>query len=181
VFALEPEPALFAALDGNCALNGATNVTRLRVAAGERRSHGMLHCSRFNSGDNRMTASLGGPSVPVEVVSLDEILPVEEVSLIKVDVQGYELNVVKGMQALLERSPSVKVLFEFWPAGLRYAGSTPDELLEFFRQRGFSLFEIAGTRLQKLTGRSVARLGRGSHWSWDNLVAAREPVGGNHV
>lgn len=181
VFALEPEPALFAALDGNCARNGATNVTRLRVAAGEKRSHGMLHCSRFNSGDNTMTSSRSGPSVPVEIVALDEVLPVEEVSLIKVDVQGYELSVVKGMEALLKRSPGVKVLFEYWPAGLRRAGCAPEELLEFFRQRGFSLFEIDGTELKKLSGPRAAQLAGGSDWAWNNLVAAQEPVGRNHV
>ncbi len=181
VFALEPEPALFAALDATCALNGATNVTRLSVAAGEKRSHGMLHCSRFNSGDNTMSSSRSGPSVPVEIVALDEVLPVEDVSLIKVDVQGYELSVVKGMETLLKRSPGVKVLFEYWPAGLRRAGCAPDELLEFFRQRGFSLFEIDGTRLQKLSGPRAAQLAAGSQWAWNNLVATREPMGRDHV
>ncbi len=182
VLALEPAPLLFAALDNNCRLNRADNVTRLSMAAGERRHQGVLRCSRFNRGDNTMTSSRSGPSVPVEIVALDEILPVEEVSLIKVDVQGYELSVVKGMEALLERSPGVKVLFEYWPAGLRRAGcTTPEEILECFQQRGFSLFDIAGTRLQKLDGRGLARLGRGSHWSWANLVAAREQVGRRHV
>ena len=77
VFALEPAPALFEALDQNCRANNAHNVTRLRAAAGETRSRGTLRCSRLNGGDNRLTDSLNGPSFPVEVMPLDDILPTE--------------------------------------------------------------------------------------------------------
>src|SRR5688572_7103479 len=88
VVALEPEPRLFAALDENCRRNGADNVTRLQLAAGDKHGRGLLQRARFNAGDNRMTGSAKG-SVPVEIVSLDELLPTEIVSLIKIDVQGY--------------------------------------------------------------------------------------------
>ncbi|MSO55894.1 MAG: FkbM family methyltransferase [Acidobacteria bacterium] len=174
VFALEPAPALFGALDKNCRINAANNVTRLPIAAGETRSQGVLHCSRFNGGDNRLTDSLKGPTVPVEIVPLDEFLPPDQVSLVKIDVQGYELNVVKGMQAIMDRSPAIKVFFEYWPSGLGYAGCTPGELLDFFIDRRFSLFELSRAGLRKLQGHDVARSTKAGDWSWRNLLAARE-------
>ena len=174
VYALEPAPALFAALDDNCRLNGADNVTRLQVAAGETRTRGELHCSRFNSGDNRLTDSLKGPVVPVTVIPLDEILPTEQVSLVKIDVQGYERNVVAGMQAVLDRSRAIRVFFEYWPAGLGYAGCAPGELLELFLVRGFSLFELSNAGLRRLPGPDVARSMRVAARSWKNLLAVRE-------
>ena len=159
---------------GNCQLNGADNVTRLPIAAGATRSVGVLHCSRFNSGDNRLTDSLKGPSVPVEVVPLDEILPTEVVSFVKLDVQGYEMNVAKGMQAIMDCSPAIKVFFEYWPAGLGYAGCAPGELLDFFQDRRFSLFGLSRAGPQKLRDHEVAQSTKVGNWSWRNLLAARD-------
>lgn len=174
VFALEPSPALFKALDGNCGINAAHNVTRLQIAAGATRSQGSLHCSRFNGGDNRLSSSRTGPSVVVEIVPLDEILPIEQVDLVKIDVQGYELNVAKGMQAIVERSPAIKIFFEFWPVGLEHAGSAPVELLEFFMNRRFSLFELSRGGLRRLDGDDIVRSRNVPAWSWRNLLAVRE-------
>ena len=174
IVALEPEPALFGALDRNCRLNAAANVTRLRMAAGETRSQGVLHCSRFNSGDNRLTDSVNGPTVPVEIVPLDELLPTEQVGFIKIDVQGYEMNVVKGMKAIMDRSPALKVFFEYWPSGLSYAGCAPGELLDFFTDRRFALFELSRGGLRRLRGGDGARSTKSGEWSWRNLLAARD-------
>jgi FkbM family methyltransferase len=173
VVALEPAPALFAALDENCRINRAANVTRLPAAAGEVRSQGLLRCSRFNRGDNRLTRSVTGPSVPVDIVPLDEILPSGVVSFVKIDVQGHELAVVKGMQAILQRSPGILVFFEYWSSGLARAGGVPGELLDFFLDRGFSLFELTRGGRRKLDGGDVARA-KASYRSWRNLLAARE-------
>jgi hypothetical protein len=46
VYALEPAPATYAALRSNLELNGVTNVTALRVAAGDREREGLLHEDR---------------------------------------------------------------------------------------------------------------------------------------
>jgi FkbM family methyltransferase len=173
VVALEPAPALFAALDENCRINAAGNVTRLPAAAGASRGRGLLRCSRFNRGDNRLTGSANGSSVPVEVVPLDEILPAGPVNLVKIDVQGHELAVVKGMHAIMERNPAIKVFFEYWPSGLARAGSAPGDLLDAFIDRGFSLFELSGSGPRKLDHQQVARAKAGE-WSWRNLLAARE-------
>lgn len=174
VVALEPQPALFAALDDNCRLNAVEHVTRLQMAAGERRSQGLLHCSRFNRGDNRLSDSLTGPSVPVNIAALDDLLPAEMVNLVKIDVQGYELHVVKGMQQILDRARDIKVFFEYWPAGLGYAGAAAGELPEFFLSRGFSLFELDGGGVRKLAGADLVKVRQAAGRSWSNLLAARD-------
>jgi FkbM family methyltransferase len=180
VVALEPEPGLFAALDGNCRRNGADHVTRLQMAAGEKRAQGVLHCSRFNRGDNRLSDSLAGPSVSVNIAALDDLLPTETVNLIKIDVQGYELQVVKGMQQMLDRVRDIKVFFEYWPAGLGYAGTAAGELPDFFLSRGFSLFALHGGGVRKLSGDGLAKVRQAAGHSararaqWTNLLAVRE-------
>jgi FkbM family methyltransferase len=173
VIALEPAPSLFAALDANCQANGADNVTRLAVAAGGVRSQGVLHCSRFNSGDNRMSGSAGGRSVAVDVVPIDELMPTGEVDLVKIDVQGFELKVVQGMAALLDRSHGVTACFEYSPSGLGRADSDPRELLDFFLQRGFSLFELSDGGPAAVSRGELIGSTPTSDWSWRNIVAAR--------
>jgi FkbM family methyltransferase len=178
VFALEPEPRLFHALEESCRRNRADNVTRLQLAAGESRGHGLLRCSRLNGGDNRLTRLPGGSTVPVEIAGLDEILPDQAVNLIKIDVQGYELRVAKGMQKILDRSPAIRVCFEYWPAGLRKAGDTPEALLRFFHDRGFSVFDLTNDGLREFRPRETGQSIAAGDWSWRNLVAVREQ-GGN--
>lgn len=174
VIALEPEPNLFAALEGNCRLNHATNVTTLNRAAGEGRSQGFLQCSRFNSGDNRVTPSGGQRHVvAVEIDSLDNLIQTPTVTFVKIDVQGYELHVLRGMKTLLSSNPSVKVFFEYFPAGLVQAGTSPQDLLRFFEERGFSLFDPSRRGLLPVEAKDVARTTGEGHLSWRNFLAVR--------
>jgi hypothetical protein len=78
------------------------------------------------------------------------------------------------MQAIMDRSPALKVLFEYWPAGLGYAGCASGELLDFFTDRRFSLFELSPGGPRKLSGGDIARSAGAGKWSWRNLLAARE-------
>jgi FkbM family methyltransferase len=50
------------------------------------------------------------------------------VDLIKIDVEGYEDEVLEGARGLVERNPNVALLFEFNPASLRAAGRDPEQL-----------------------------------------------------
>jgi FkbM family methyltransferase len=174
VLSIEPAPGMFTALDGNCRRNHTENVTRLHAAAGEIRSAGILHCSRVNSGDNRMTPSLRGRAVPVDIVSLDELVPSGIVDLVKIDVQGYEMRVVEGMRAMIARSPKIKVFFEYWPMGLSHAGSAPVDLLDLLVSHGFSLFEPLSAGLRKIEVDAVVRSTGAGYWSGRNLLAVRE-------
>jgi FkbM family methyltransferase len=177
VVALEPATPLFEALDTNCRINDAINVHRLCAAAGEARMRGALHCSRFNSGDNRLRQAFDGSTgrtEHVQIVTLDDVLPTEHVSFVKIDVQGYELNVANGMRRIVERSPALKVLFEFWPAGLRKMGTAPMALVDFFVDRGFALFELTGAVSRRLRREELPPSTKiGGSW-WRKLLAARE-------
>ena len=60
----------------------------------------------------------------------------------KLDVQGWELEVLRGMTGLFVANPALRLFVEYWPAGLRRAGTEPAELLAFFKEHGW---ELAGT------------------------------------
>lgn len=176
VFAFEPEPNLFSVLCENCAANNAVNVTPFQCAAGDANGRATFQRATFNSGDNRLGGSKpGAQSIEVEVARLDEVLPVQTVQFIKLDVQGHELAALTGMQRVLASSPDVRVLFEFWPAGLRAANATPELLFKFFHDRSFLVCELEKGETRKLDTPAslVSKLGEKRY---TNLLASRTPL-----
>jgi FkbM family methyltransferase len=176
VFAFEPEPNLFSVLCENCAANNAVNVTPFQCAAGEANGRATFQRATFNSGDNRLGGSKpGAQSIEVEVARLDEVLSVQTVQFIKLDVQGHELAALNGMQRMLESSPDVRVLFEFWPAGLRAANTSPELLFKFFHERGFLIYELEKGQARKL-GSPASLVSKLGEKRYTNLLASRTPL-----
>ena len=84
-------------------------------------------------------------SILVSIRVFDEIserLNLETIDFLKIDVQGYECHVLAGMQTIIGCSTSLTVLAEYWPIGLRWAKSRPEQFLEFFRTRGFEVYHL---------------------------------------
>lgn len=176
VFAFEPEPNLFSALCDNCATNAVLNVAPFQFAAGDSDRRAKFQRSIFNSGDNRLAESTGDVKpIEVEVARLDDLLPVRRVHFIKLDVQGHELAALTGMQEVIASSPDVRVFFEFSPGDLRAANTPPESLLNFFRERGFKLYETKGgvPRSLRDSQQLISELGAKRY---TNLLATRNAV-----
>ena len=145
VYAFEPDPALFDALVQAARLAARENLYAFPLALGDRAGRQRLRRSFFNSGDNRLLGSAGSrasaaadPEVTVAVG--DEVLAaVPAVDFIKIDVQGWELHVLRGLSATIARSPGVQIYFEFWPEGLRASGCEPGELWAFLKEHGLAI------------------------------------------
>ena len=176
VLAFEPEPGLFATLRENCVKNNATNIFPFQCALGRVNRLASFHRSAFNSGDNHLDDAVGeDDSVEVRVQRFDDLQPDSRPDFVKIDVQGHELAALSGMERALSANRNVRVLFEFSPAALRKAGTAPNQLLEFFRERGFEIYETAGARLKRLRNpRQLISDLRGKRYT--NLLAARGPV-----
>jgi FkbM family methyltransferase len=170
VFAFEPEPELFRALERNCAVNGASNVRPFRVALGDEDRTAVLQRGLLHWGDNRLGLSRDVAAwlqVEVAMKRLDGLLGGERLDFVKLDVQGYELAVLRGMEKTLAGSPRLKVYFEFWPHGLEQAGTGPDEVIDFFVERGFAVVEPASGRECKSAPRMRGKA------AYTNLIAWR--------
>lgn len=152
VFAFEPEPSLFACLQTNREINGSSNVTAFNLAAGASPEALFLRRSTLNSGNNSLVTSGVATTVPVKVARIDQVLDQKKIDLIKIDVQGFELKALAGMEGILTLNPGAQVLFEFWPAGLARMGDSGPRLLAFFRERHFKLFEVEDEYHRELTG-----------------------------
>ncbi len=146
VIALEPAPDTCAILRRNIARNGLTNITVVNAAAGESSRPGQLFLSQ-NRMDYHTESHAGGRSVPIDIIALDDYLQ-ENVTIdfVKMDIQGAEPVALRGMKCTLARSPSVRVLTEYWPDGIRRAGGDPQAFLEHLRSLGFeTVGKLQGT------------------------------------
>lgn len=141
VHAIEPDPDNLALLRSNLALNGLGNVVVHPVALSDHAGEAALYRDAANRGDHRLYPAAGEPreAVTVPVTTLDALLgqaPLPRV--IKMDAQGGELAIFRGMAGLLaRRPPRLRILMEIWPYGLRQGGASPAELLALLRGHGF--------------------------------------------
>lgn len=144
VFAFEPESELFATLELNCRNNGFKNISCFNMALGAKTGTSLLFVSDLHRGDNRMfgAETSSRKTREVNISRLDDIIKDQHVDFVKIDVQGYEMRVLQGMERLISRSPKLRVMFEFWPKGLLEAGTKPEELLRYFRERDLQIFQL---------------------------------------
>ena len=176
VYAFEPDPTLFASLEANVRRNHVENVTLFNAAAASEPNRLTLQPGRLHRGNNRIISDVSGRAgtIEVEAIPLDRVIPSSRLDLLKIDVQGFELNVLHGATQLLEQNRALVIMFEFWPSGLRKVGSTPEELLDFLHNAGFSIFRYLNhTTYGQFTYRSTDW----TQWSrFCNLVATRTQI-----
>jgi len=80
--------------------------------------------------------------IQVRVEKLDDILPADApVKLIKIDVEGADLPVLKGAVKLLERQKPV-TLFEHGIGGSDFYGTLPEHVFDLFQGCGMRLFTM---------------------------------------
>ena len=100
VVAVEPEPRNFACLEWNAKANGAEMICR-RAAVADKL--GTLYL-KIKSNPTHHHLSKDGKGEPVDVVTLGQLVDeIGRVSLVKVDVQGAEADVLRGACDLLHK------------------------------------------------------------------------------
>lgn len=83
-------------------------------------------------------------TIRVEIRRLDEIIPEEIcVHLIKIDVEGAELGVLKGAEKLLRRCRPL-VIFEFGKGASDRYGTTPALIFDFLKSVEMKVYSLRG-------------------------------------
>jgi FkbM family methyltransferase len=79
----------------------------------------------------------------VNVVRLDDAVPIGSVlDVVKIDVEGAELDVLEGMERVLLDNPDLAIVAEYGPSHLARVGIAPKAWLSAFTNRGFAIYEI---------------------------------------
>lgn len=115
--------------------------------------------------------------IEIDAVSIDDHLSSNaKVDFIKMDIQGFEMQAIQGMQATLEKNKDVKIISEFWPYGLRKAGSSVNDYFNFLVSKGFNCYLLEENSLLKLTAEKVKSSELLGEEHYFNIFATRNNV-----
>lgn len=173
--AVEPEPGNARLLAMNIWHNHLdARIWPLALSAGERSLP--LTVAEHNAGDTRTNAARPdhwyGSVAPA--ARGDDVFDGRGFDLIKLDVQGFELDVLQGMPVTLERSPGIAVVAEFWPTALRDRKLEPATVLRSYREMGFEIVTQVDDDLQCLEDEEIIAVCDDSGpWGQVNLVLRR--------
>jgi FkbM family methyltransferase len=141
VFTFEPASKNFRDLMKNIALNHMKNIYPQEVAISDRAGEVKIHYAGDNEqGSSSIVRGFGeGRSVKaIDFSRISEYTPIEEIDLIKIDVEGAEPLVIKGMLPIMDRlHPQCAIFIE---VGSEHAGL---DLLRPFFANGFEARRIA--------------------------------------
>jgi FkbM family methyltransferase len=119
IIAFEPSPATFATLSAH--FGGRASVTLEQIALGDSDGIASLHVTQGHSVNHSLLEPVWEPdarTVPVQVATLDRYCSdkgLDNVDFLKIDTQGFDLNVLRGAHTMLAakriRSVYVEVMF----------------------------------------------------------------------
>lgn len=136
VQACEPNPILQQRLKDLFTANQVRNVTIHPLALGRTNGTAFLDADG-HEGTGNLRETAGSAKVPVAVRRGDEVLSLPtSPCMVKVDVEGFEYEVLAGMLQFLE-SPSLAAYVEVTPTWLHDRGASAEMLFAIFEERGF--------------------------------------------
>jgi len=144
VLAVEPNPAMTEQLRQNIARSGLTNVVAEVVACSASTGVCRLYTGGpYNTGRSSLcsrnlqwTASVDVNCVPADILAEKHALP--RIDLVKIDVEGAELEVLRGMRDILKHWRP-KIVIELLPSLLEGFSTTFNEVLEYMAGLGYSI------------------------------------------
>jgi FkbM family methyltransferase len=154
VFAVEPEARNLWLLRANLARNGCTNAVVVPSAAHSTPTWMSLALDETNRGGHRLVP-YGEAETNVWCVRLDDILPAR-VDVVKIDAQGYDHEILDGLERTLAANPHLIVLAELSLSELARRGIAPGSVLGNYRTLGFSVSTL--DPMGRVRRRSVAQV-----------------------
>lgn len=144
VLAFEPSPRELFRLYRNICLNKLTNITVFPYGLAESNQTLPLYLSGdFNPGKNSVLdvePLANSPPINCRFFALDDCLPpsfLKEIRVVKIDVEGFEVSVCKGMANSMELMNEAIFIVEISPNFLLKDGCQVNDIYDFFAVHGY--------------------------------------------
>lgn len=139
VYSFEPDVTNFKHLQKNT--RALKNIRLFNCAVSDKHETLKIYTSKLLNVDHRTYPVHNYDTVnEISAVSIDQLISensIAKADFIKIDIQGYELAAFKGMQNLLQSTPHLKIVAEYWPHGFKRAGTSAIEFFQFFDNLGY--------------------------------------------
>lgn len=147
VYSFEAEQNTFYNLCGGISLNGRNNIKAYHIALGN--DDKMLTLNKVSEDGGGSTLDSDIPLLSKQNVIGREIVQMKKldsfnldnIGFIKIDVEGWELEVLKGAKNTLERNNYPKIIFEAWPDDWYH--DKKKELFDYIKDLGYSIHTIS--------------------------------------
>lgn len=139
VIAVEPSAWALQRLKNNAALNDMRNIVPVHAAAGAAPGEAEMFVINGYRVDDKITNT----RETVTFVTIDDLVAqhgLDRVDLIKSDTDGYELGVLNGASATIQRFKPA-IVFEMYPSAIERAGGSPNDLIAFLDGLGYHLVD----------------------------------------
>jgi len=144
VYCFEPDQENFKNLKNNTL--GISNIILFNNAVSDKEQVLKVYKSKLLNVDHRTYPVNNYDSVEeIAAISIDDMIKsnkIKDISVIKIDIQGYELTAFKGMLHLLSTKSDLKIIAEYWPHGFKRAGTTAVEFFDFFHELHYHFYMI---------------------------------------
>lgn len=176
VHAFEPNPRLAHLVDMSLRLNGFGWAQAHAVGASDAAGTARLVFTDSFSGGGAVASDAEAakrPGVDCRLVVLDEVFadPAFRPDVVKMDVEGHEGRVLRGMRGILARSPGIRIMMEFAPEMMARSGVPVAEVVALLSGFGLNAWTIgAEGGLAAAPWDALAREATGIQ----NILVARE-------
>ena len=168
VLAFEPDPDNLLLLNENIRLNHCDNIIVFPLALGASASTQRLYLCDENKGYQSFAdLAQSGKSIEIEVKKASDFIDNYYPTIVKIDVEGAEPLVWKGMKY---KPPYL--LFEFVPAQIRALGNDPLTFLKTLVTEGYSLQRVENSQLISVTPETMTELAEGTGKDY-NIIAQK--------
>lgn len=149
IIAFEPNPHLFKVLRGHNAINRIPNSTLHNIALGNKDGtiilQGCTDDTGFTTARPSLTHDTSTIKCEVPIRRGDDYLrdiDSKASGICKIDVEGFELEVLRGMTDFIENHDHFMYIIEITDDWLQQMGDSASTMFEFFQHYGFSAFKI---------------------------------------
>ena len=153
VFSFEPTPRTFEVLKENVLTNGfGDRVQLFPMAVSNQNGQAPLYTQKGQCGWNSLFRyeDQADEPVMVETVCLDDALQsIDRIDILKIDAEGAEPFILRGMKRILRDNPQLTILLEFAPSHIKRAGVVPVDFVHQLTR----IFDIQ--RVDDLSGESL--------------------------
>lgn len=152
IFSIEASPRVYSYLQDNLKLNSISNVTAFQLGLSNNDNQEInFYSDEAKYGTGSFAPIFTNKAEKVKCTKLDtlivnKLIP-NHVDIIKIDVEGFELQVFQGSKNLLEKEDAPIILFEFvdWAEG--NAGNIKGSAQTFLMSLNFKLYQLNGKEL----------------------------------
>ncbi len=140
VFAFEPVPEIYEELKSNIKLNFCQNIILFNCALGNQNESILFNVSDFEGGSGASSENLKfGKEIKVSKRKLDDLMNdqnLDNIDFLKIDIEGGELNMLKGAEKLIEKYKP-KMLLEIVDIHCDRFEHLPEDICNFLFNKGY--------------------------------------------